>query len=160
MQTFLPYPDYAVSARCLDNKRLGKQRLECKQILLALGVAVGPHTPGKRGWRNHPAVRMWKGHESSLIVYATCVCFEWRRRGFLDNLGSEFIDLYCAVGETPAVKPHWVSHEPFHASHRSNLLRKDSKFYGKFGWAEPDDLPYIWPVGKDADESKVAAPSG
>ena len=36
MQTFLPYPDFAKSAMCLDNKRLGKQRIECLQILKAL----------------------------------------------------------------------------------------------------------------------------
>ena len=33
-----------------------------------------------------------------------------------------------------------------HASHRSNLLRKDPEFYGKYGWTEPDNLEYIWPV--------------
>lgn len=33
MQTFLPYPDFAESAKVLDNGRLGKQRLEAKQIL-------------------------------------------------------------------------------------------------------------------------------
>jgi hypothetical protein len=35
--------------------------------------------------------------------------------------------------------------EAFHASHRSNLLRKDRDYYGAFGWTEPDDLPYVWP---------------
>ena len=146
MQTFLPCPDYADSARCLDNKRLGKQRLECKQILLALGVAVGPHKPGKKGWKNHPAVRMWRGYEGSLVVYGACICFEWRRRGFLDNLGAEFVGLYCAMADGPTVKPPWIGLEAIHASHRSNLLRKDAEFYGKFGWAEPDNLPYVWPV--------------
>jgi hypothetical protein len=33
MQTFLPYPDFQTSAKILDNKRLGKQRVEAKQIL-------------------------------------------------------------------------------------------------------------------------------
>lgn len=33
MQTFLPFPDFARSAKVLDNKRLGKQRIEAKQIL-------------------------------------------------------------------------------------------------------------------------------
>lgn len=36
MQTFLPYPDFKKSASVLDNKRLGKQRLECLQILRTL----------------------------------------------------------------------------------------------------------------------------
>ena len=36
MQTFLPYSNYPASARVLDNKRLGKQRVEVLQILKAL----------------------------------------------------------------------------------------------------------------------------
>jgi hypothetical protein len=145
MQTFLPYADYAKSAKCLDNKRLGKQRLECKQVLLSLGVAVGPHKPGKQGWRNHPAVRMWRGFEPSLVIYGACMCLEWRSRGFVDNLGDEFAALYGELAHKPRIKPGWIGVEEFHASHRSNLLRKDRKFYSKFGWTEPDDLPYVWP---------------
>lgn len=51
MQTFLPYKSFAESAACLDNKRLGKQRVEVLQILKAL------HNPSY-GWQNHPAVKM------------------------------------------------------------------------------------------------------
>ena len=36
MQTFLPNFLYKESARVLDNKRLGKQRVECLQILKVL----------------------------------------------------------------------------------------------------------------------------
>lgn len=43
MQTFLPYGSYTESARCLDNRRLNKQRSECKQILNAL--RQGPTCP-------------------------------------------------------------------------------------------------------------------
>ena len=53
MQTFLPYPDFAESARCLDRQRLGKQRVETAQILRCI---VENRTGG---WANHPAVRMW-----------------------------------------------------------------------------------------------------
>ena len=33
MQTFLPYADFAQSAKALDPKRLGKQRVETIQIV-------------------------------------------------------------------------------------------------------------------------------
>ena len=33
MQTFLPYADFAQSAKVLDMKRLGKQRVEVLQLL-------------------------------------------------------------------------------------------------------------------------------
>lgn len=36
MQTFLPYKSFVKSAACLDMRRLGKQRVEAKQILMAL----------------------------------------------------------------------------------------------------------------------------
>ena len=42
--------------------------------------------------------------------------------------------------------PPWFGNEKIHASHRSNLLRKDPEFYGKYGWTEPDNLEYVWPV--------------
>lgn len=145
MQTFLPDSDYSISAACLDNKRLGKQRLECKQILLALGVAIGPHTPGKKGWQNHPAVRMWRGFEKELCTYGMVMCQEWRAtRKFNDSLHEQFAETLERLPDTGI--PVWLGNEDFHASHRSNLLRKDKEFYGKFGWGEADDLPYVWPV--------------
>ena len=36
VNTFLPYPDFVKSAKALDYKRLGKQRVEAWQILRAL----------------------------------------------------------------------------------------------------------------------------
>jgi hypothetical protein len=151
MQTFLPYESYTKSAQHLDNKRLGKQRVECKQLLLALGVPIGEHVPGKSGWKNHPATRMWRGYENALLVYSFSMCMEWQLRGYKDNLGDEFVRAYAirAYGEPEertAPRPPWASMPEVYASHRSNLLRKDKDFYGKFGWTEPDDLPYVWPV--------------
>jgi hypothetical protein len=28
----------------------------------------------------------------------------------------------------------------------SNLIRKNPQHYSQYGWTEPQDLPYIWPV--------------
>ena len=36
MQTFLPHPDFAATARVLDKRRLGKQRVEAIQVLRGL----------------------------------------------------------------------------------------------------------------------------
>lgn len=52
MQTFLPYPDFALSAKVLDNKRLGKQRLEAKQILEINLIKVCPEKYGI-DWGNY-----------------------------------------------------------------------------------------------------------
>ena len=80
MQTFLPDPSYAKSAAYLDYKRLGKQRVEVKQLLLALGYRVGEHyTTTPSSWVNHPACKMWRGYEQSLVKYGIVV---WLQRQF------------------------------------------------------------------------------
>lgn len=138
MQTFVPYPDFAASAACLDNKRLGKQRVECLQILNTL-------TGRSTGWRNHPAVKLWAGHEQSLCVYALVICAEWTKRGYKDTVADKILVILDELPLSTEIRmPDWVGDEALHASHRSNLLRKDSAYYGQFEWSEPDDLPYVW----------------
>src|SRR5881628_876342 len=78
MQTFLPYPDFEQTARVLDLKRLGKQRVECIQVVRGL-------TRSDYGWRHHPAVRMWRGFEEALGRYAFTTCEVWVERGFGDT---------------------------------------------------------------------------
>lgn len=142
MQTFLPYPDFTRSARCLDNRRLGKQRVECLQILKALSDPL-------YGWQNHPAVKMWRGCDWTLYGYTYHIIQEWRKRGFNDTCADKLImhgnKLVLNPNLTRTI-PVWLGGPNFHASHRSNLLRKDPVHYGQFGWTEPHDLPYIWPV--------------
>lgn len=137
MQTFLPYESFTESAKCLDYRRLGKQRVEAYQILRAL-------TGESKGWTNHPATKMWKGFEYALAEYGFDICGEWRQRGYKDTLMPKF---YAFFADAPDYTyPLWLGNEQFHASHRSNLLRKNKEFYSKYGWTEPDNLPYVWPV--------------
>lgn len=140
IQTFLPYSSFFKSAECLDYRRLGKQRVECKQILQALlGVS--------KGWRNHPATKMWEGYEQALIEYSLHMCNEWIRRGYKDTLRDNyFLQLELSQNINGYEYPKWLGDERLHRSHRSNLLRKDFDYYSKFGWAEPDNLPYWWGV--------------
>jgi hypothetical protein len=151
VQTFLPCDNFIDSAMCLDYKRLGKQRVECKQILQALGVPVGgPLRDKPSSWRNHPATRMWQGYEYSLCLYAITVCAEWRRRGYRDTLRDQFSYAAACIieqGRDDCGRPPWLGCEEFHSSHRSNLLRKLPSHYSQFGWSEPDNLEYVWPIG-------------
>lgn len=140
MQTFLPLPGLSASARVLDRARLGKQRVECKQIYLAL-------TDPAYGWQNHPAVRMWKGHELALAHYGLIICGEWRSRGYKDTLMPWFDNLLPSFdSEVRITMPSWFGEPTFHLSHRSNLLRKQPAWYRTFWPDDPDDLPYIWPI--------------
>lgn len=143
MQTFLPYSNFKKSAECLDYRRLGKQRVEAWQIYQAL-------TNRKYGWQNHPAVKMWRGYESSLLIYGYVICQEWINRGYNDTMcerfGKELVKVQgvnCPA-EWKIVNPPWIGNNAFHASHRSNLLRKDLRYYSQFNWKEPDNLDYIW----------------
>lgn len=140
MQTFLPVVidklpmlSCASSAKVLDRQRLGKQRVEAWQIYRTL---MGESS----GWRNHPAVRMWRGYESALSVYGRIMCVEWAARGYVDNLFSRFPQTWSEKF------PDWMWDPAFSASHRANLLRKKPEWYGQFGWIEDPSLPYVWPV--------------
>ena len=137
MQTFLPYASFTESARVLDYRRLGKQRVEAYQILLTL-------KNDRKGWSNHPAVLMWKGYEHALVAYTISMCREWLSRGYKDTILTKCSDLLEPVA-TPTL-PGWLGNPTLHASHRSNLLRKDQTFYGKYQWTESSNLPYYWPV--------------
>ena len=137
MQTFLPYPDFIDSLLALDKKRLGKQRVEAWQIL---DILLFPNKFRKsKAWFNHPAVLMWKGYEDALIEYynISLEAFEY--------YGGNNIKLKPIFINYKPKYPKWLGNEKFHASHRSNLLRKDLTFYSKYGWIETDDLEYVWP---------------
>lgn len=168
MQTFLPYPNIIQSAQCLDNKRLGKQRVEALQILKAInqGLEIAfiwdwddngkeykkllwfkslDSGDGiiKTPWFNHPCIKMWKGFTDALEHYMNLCIQEWERRKFKNNM------LMC-IGKLRYPKrvrimPPWFGNRDFHDSHKSNLLRKMPEHYSKFGWQVSNNLPYIWP---------------
>ena len=149
MQTFLPYPDFERSARVLDDKRLGKQRVECIQIVRAL-------TRQTYGWKNHPAVLMWRGHEEALGRYAFTICAVWTERGRPDTCATTITADLREAGvtsvrpypelEAAGALPPWLGDEDFHRAHRSSLLRKDPGHYRPLFGDLPDDLEYVWPV--------------
>jgi hypothetical protein len=67
LNTFLPYHEFDRSVQCLDNRCLGKQRVEAWQILRI--VQASPVSVKATGWANSPAVRMWYGFPDALLVY-------------------------------------------------------------------------------------------
>ena len=132
MQTFLPYPSFTKTFKTLDYRRLGKQRVEAKQIL---NVLLDRTTT--RGWRNHPIVRMWEGYEPSLQLYHNLCINEWINQGYNNNMELENIT-------EPIVYPHWLGNKSFHSSHRANLLRNDYEYNSQFKWEEDSENPYTW----------------
>lgn len=155
MQTFLALPNYMDSMRVLDKYRLGNQVWREGLTLI------------RGGWPNHPASRMWRGHEYHLGLYLLAGCNVLAERGknypvVIEKIIAE-MQKFNDTGT-----PSWLGDEKFHASHRSNLLRKVrlakeraletgkekdwsvanhmAEWYSQFGWSEPDNLPYVWPT--------------
>lgn len=161
MQVFLPDADFDKTASVLDNQRLNKQALEAWQILLTnlkLNPAGDYREP--KGWYNHPATRMWRGHESALLNYIGAMVYEWKSRGFkstiFDKASKTFdraLELDLVMDIHPVLNPSWMEDEDLLAritsSHRTALLTKNYEWYSQFGWAEDNGTPpttyeYIW----------------
>jgi Pyrimidine dimer DNA glycosylase len=162
VQTFLPYPEFLRSAQALDQRRLGKQRVETLQVLRGL-------TLPRYGWRHHPAVKMWAGYEEALVCYGLTVCAVWSATGRSDTCAATLaVDLAAACGITDVraqdelaaagEQPPWLGDEALHRSHRAALSRKDPTFYGPMFGEEPSDLPYLWPVSDRGPRCTAAEP--
>lgn len=159
MQTFLCEPTFHQSIAHLDNKRLGKQRVEAYQILLALGdswawsVYKGDKSPDTYGWQNHPAVLMWRGYKTHLKTYYHDCVLEWVKRGYKNTMSTDGITWQqLVVGRT--INMNWHTPE-FVTSHRCKLLQKNYDFYSQYNWNVPDnwqEIDYIWPVRKSNDK--------
>ena len=134
MQTFLPYSSFEKTSKVLDWRRLGKQRVEGMQIINAI------ENPNPQGWKNHPIVIMWTPYTECLKLYTNTIITEWIERGYNNNM--RFYDIKPNMDMIDI--PHWLGKEEFHSSHRANLLRKDSEWYGQFGWLENSESPYVW----------------
>jgi len=132
MQTFLPSRDFTEVSRILDWRRHNKQITECKQIVSALEGT-------SQGWKNHPAVLMWRGCEPLLKKYHDVLLEQWYLKGY-GGTRRPYND--TSQGSVPP----WWNDERLFSSHRGNLLRKDPIHYGKFGWSESPDMPYFWPT--------------
>ena len=146
MQTFLISNDPKETAKVLDSKRLGKQRIESIQIAnILLGFQKS------NAWKNHPAVLMWKGYEEYLVkVYLKEMMVEWIRRGFKNEKCfqhylklSEKVENEVYNGFKNISKPKWFCNKLFE-SHKSNLMRKDPNYY--FWYGIPNNLEYWWPT--------------
>ncbi|WP_200942532.1 MSMEG_6728 family protein [Knoellia sp. Soil729] len=144
MQTFFPYADPRASAAVLDDRRLGKQRVETFQVLRAI-------TWPTYGWKNHPAVRMWRGFVPGLVAYGLACVDEWRARGRADSTRASLLEFTGGVEpdwdtlHDEGRLPPWVGDEALHLSHRSALVRKEPEHYRQHFGDVPDDLPYVWP---------------
>lgn len=145
MQTFLPYDDFKKTAACLWYRHLGKQRVECKQIFIALRHGGA--------WSRHPATRMWRGHAYFLWLYYSAMCFEWVKRGYRHAM--QLDDDTIKWAEQQQERPPWLGDARIHYAYQVSLLWKQPEHYTQvfqqeFPGVSPTTLPeptgYVWPV--------------
>lgn len=161
MQTFLAHPDFAKSASVLDYRRLGKQRVEAKQVLQAILDVNKEGTEGNtgQGFINHPIMHQWQPYPEALLSYTWYICREWRNRGYRDGIMPWLFQVAKlrglrmmqsgAIRRSSQFNPWWLGHPRVHVYHRANLMVKMPDYYSQFGWKIPDHLStgfgYSWP---------------
>ena len=146
MQTFLPYRDFYQSAKVLDQKRLGKQRVEVLQLLNS--IKASKEDRPYKGWKNHPCRHMWymkdkHDFSNALVEYGLDVCIAWKERGYKDTCLDKIAAQY--VSKNDHDYPEWLGRNDIHQSHRSMLIQKQPDFYKNVWPYEKDDLEYVWP---------------
>ena len=153
MQTFMTRYGMWSTARDLDDKRLFKQVVEAKQIAMWY-FCYNEDFPG-----NHPATKMWDGHEHYLLNYGAVMAGEVCRRNDTMTAGQHGAALEMMAWFAkhqkqfrldfpgiPATQPDWMRSREFILSHRSNLVRKDEAYYGRLFPTVDADRPYLWPL--------------
>lgn len=132
MQVFRPYVDWAKSAAVLDNRRLGKQRVECKQVLNTILRKLGLISDGRRGWLNHPVVLMYynggKPYIRDLVGFFNACVEEWVGRGFKSSISLTDIEHHLSPLNSAEGTPIRRLHE---IEYRRILLVKDPAHYVK-----------------------------
>lgn len=106
MNIFQPYEDVTDCAKALDDRRLIKQILECKQIYNS-GVQ-------KRGYSNHPVTVHFKRYPFYVIRYALACCDEYYQRfgkkhSYADFFVDEFDELLHNATESDFKTPFFYA---------------------------------------------------
>ena len=152
MEVFLCDRDFKTIASTLDQKRLVKQLLEGRQILSALAGET-------KGWVNHPATRMFAGHETMLTNYLFFIATEMAHRGYKwQNNWDVITDIFRKnfLTQRPTW-PAWMIDDRFDKvviTHRANLHIKAPELYPQYAieaayyrdYVCCDKCNYYWPT--------------
>lgn len=132
MQVFLSEYTFPESAKVLDTKRLVKQLLEGRQIMTILA-----NESPSGAWKNHPAVKMFRGHERTLFAYLYAIKEEMRERGYKwENNWDVIYDTYMRnfISQKQEA-PKWMLNDEFNRvviTHRGRLHAKAPDLYPQY----------------------------
>ncbi len=132
MQIFLPYANPIKTAKCLDNKRLNKQIIECIQIISAnTGINIGWKIP--KYCINHPITKLWKENIDYLIFYCKILLVEFEfRKKIMHKSYTQWIILFECLNRILYTKfPKHITSE-FCKFHQRKLYNKNPEYYKQF----------------------------
>lgn len=134
MITYLPYPDFAETARCLHDVHLADAMVSGLRLLKIL-----LHPEEQSGWRFHSLGQMWGDHEHALATYLMELSMEDHRRGNAPWVWVEVLEVMPnAVDQSPEMPP-WIGLADFHISHRAMLKATRPEHYGPI-WPEVEPV--------------------
>lgn len=146
MQTLLPYADFSLTAKVLDNNRLSHQVInDCTKLYDCEGPLI-----------KHPTFLMWQGYLYAFCMYAyTLACELHSRRVLIPQHGQRWVEYWEKERDNfeDISVPPWLGDERVHKSHRQNLLRKDWEHYGPIFLHDVEGDIYWVPRMLDNNES-------
>jgi hypothetical protein len=130
MQVFRPYIDWRMSARVLDNRRLGKQRGGGEAGHERHSPQDGLDKGWERGWLNHPITLMYyndgRPYFRDLIGYFNACVEEWRLRGMRSSISLSDIENLIQGVISAEGHPLTPTHE---IEYRRILILKEPEHY-------------------------------
>jgi hypothetical protein len=107
MFTFVPYADFAQSARILSTRHLRRQRVDALTLLTINSIT--------------PHACLWIHHRGALILYYHAMIDEWERRGYKG--GMPRFNMPASI-----TLPSWLNTD-IHDKHQRLLLQLDPEHY-------------------------------
>ena len=119
------------TAAMLDNRRLHKQIVECKQILSAL-------EGNTKHWRNHPCTIQYELHTDWLSLYMKCLD-AWHK--------GELTAAMEASAKAEILRPNFHN-EAFFDQMKRRLYTKDPQHYEEWAHLGTSEINWYWVEGK------------
>lgn len=117
MQIFVPFVNTVDTAKILDQRRLNKQIIECRQVLKAIDQRKKGE---KAAWMNHPVTIQYENYTEWLNWYTITLEAVFRKNDFSALLNSE------------PKRPPFIGDDSYHKQHRRRLYDKDNNHYDIF----------------------------
>jgi len=154
MQTFLISGNFYEIAKTLDPRRANKQIIECYQIMRIMLRKVGFIDDGKKGWMNHPVLKLWQDKDGKFyffqLYYYTCFMLKTYKERYdkEHSMVQKIEELYqialeCHDFGNSIFQVRWP--KEVYKAMRQNLIRKDKEYYRKkFPNEKGECQGYVW----------------